>query len=74
MLKEIQAKVEQQFAKQGFNIEWTFRTDNDFTISGQDKDVRGAAKFASKHGLAEVTSIEHDEELGETFAYLSKAA
>ena len=56
----------------GAAVEWTFRTDDKFTVSGNPADVDAAVKFLAAHGIAKVESVEHDAELGETFAYLTK--
>ncbi len=72
--KQISAKIESLIAKEtGAAIEWTFRTDNAFTISGALADVKAAVAFIVKAGLAKLDGEpENDEELDCAFAYLTQ--
>ena len=58
----------------GAAIEWTFRTGNDFTISGQPAAVAVAVEFCQSAGLAILSApVHYDEEVEESFAYVSRA-
>ena len=52
------------------DVEMCWRWGDEFTISGSPSHVRVAADFLTRCGIAAVQSIEHDEELDETFGYM----
>jgi hypothetical protein len=52
------------------DVEMCWRWGDEFTISGSHSHVRVAADFLTRCGIAAVQSIEHDEELDETFGYM----
>jgi hypothetical protein len=71
-LNQIKAEIEAQLFKGcGAAIEWTFRTSEHFTISGEIVAVNRAVLYCLEHGLAKLDGdTTYDEELDETFAYL----
>ncbi|WP_225547317.1 hypothetical protein [Chromobacterium violaceum] len=72
-IKELAAEIELTILKAtGSKVEWTFRTDTDFTICGEEQDVKKATEYIVKNKLAKLEQIDHDEVLNESFAYLHK--
>jgi hypothetical protein len=71
-LDQIKAQIEAQVLKScGSVIEWTFRTAEHFTISGEIVAVNRAVLFCLEHNLARLDGdTVYDAELDETFAYL----
>ena len=74
-LPSIAREIEVQILKScSAAIEWTFRTGDEFTISGQPDAVAAAVEFCQSAGLAILSApIHHDEEMEESFAYVSRA-
>ena len=67
--------VEQAIAGQikavcGARVEVTARGIGQWTVSGAPADVAAAVRFLGDHKLMRLDSTEHDDELGESFAYL----
>ena len=75
-LQTIAADIEAQILKGcGAAIEWTFRGGDAYTVSGEPEAVAAAVDFLADHGIAFPEPgpwLTHDEELGESFAYLYK--
>lgn len=73
-LKMLSAEIELLVKKEiGAKIEWTFRGDEKFTISGSPHDVNAAVAFSAKvNSLRLEEPIIYDEELDTSFAYLCK--
>ncbi|MGC0155441.1 hypothetical protein ACPRNU_23530 [Chromobacterium vaccinii] len=73
-LKMLSAKIESLIKKEvGAKIEWTFRRNEQFTISGSPQDVNAAVAFSAQmNSLRLEEPIVYDEELETSFAYLCK--
>jgi len=71
-LQQIGIEIEKQILKGcGAAVEWTFRSGEQFTISGEIVAVNCAVHFCIEHNLALLDGETiYDEELDETFAYL----
>jgi len=71
-LQQIGIEIEKQILKGcGAAVEWTFRSGEQFTISGEIVAVNCAVLFCIEHNLALLDGETiYDEELDETFAYL----
>lgn len=70
-LKEASIKFAQIIKREAnCEIEVCWRWKDEFTLSGSPAHVRGAADFLTRCGIAAVQSIEHDDELNETFGYM----
>ena len=69
--REIEAQIHKSC---GAAIEWTFRTGDEFTISGQPSAVAAAVEFCQSSGLAVLSApVLYDEETEESYAYVSRA-
>ena len=75
-LPVIASQIEAQiFQGCGASVDWTFRSGDAFTVSGSPEAVAAAADFLADHGVAFPEPgawLVHDEELGESYAYLFK--
>jgi hypothetical protein len=71
-LQQIGVEIEKQILKGcGAAIEWTFRSGEQFTISGEIAAVNRAVLFCIEHNLALLDGETiYDAELDETFAYM----
>lgn len=74
-LNKVAAEIEAQILKScGAAIEWTFRTADQFTISGPAADVSRAVLFCVEHGLCQPEEdASYDAELDMSFAYMTAA-
>jgi len=74
-LPSIARKIETQILKGcGATVEWTFRSGEQFTISGECVSVNRAVLFCIEHGLCRIEDeTVYDEELDMTFAYMKAA-
>lgn len=74
-LKQITGSIEEQIRKScGVAIEWTFRADDRFTISGDCLAVNRAVLFCIEHDLCRIEDdTVYDAELDMSFAYLKAA-
>ena len=74
-LKQITASIEEQIRQGcGVAIEWTFRTADRFTISGDCVAVNRAVLFCIEHNLCRIEDdTVYDAELDMSFAYLKAA-
>jgi hypothetical protein len=73
--KQVASEIEAQIRKGcGAAIEWTFRTADRFTISGDCVAVNRAVLFCIEHGLCRIEDdTVYDPELDQSFAYLKAA-
>jgi hypothetical protein len=53
-------------------IEVTFRQGAELTISGLAPYARKASAWLESEGFAKIDSIVHDDEIGETFVYMTQ--
>jgi hypothetical protein len=58
----------------GVSVEVTHRSGPEFTISGVDADVRVVVAFLTESGKWRLDSVAVDDELAETYAYLTITA
>jgi hypothetical protein len=74
-LKQVATDIEAQILKCcGVAIEWTFRTADRFTISGDCVSVNRAVLFCIEHDLCRIEDHTiYDPELDMSFAYLKAA-
>jgi hypothetical protein len=74
-LPSIAHKIEAQILKGcGATVEWTFRSGEQFTISGECVAVNCAVLFCIEHGLCRIEDdTVYDEELNMSFAYMKAA-
>jgi hypothetical protein len=74
-LKQITSTIEEQIRKScGVAIEWTFRGEDRFTISGDCLAVNRAVLFCIEHDLCRIEDdTVYDAELDMSFAYLKAA-
>lgn len=74
-LKQITGSIEEQIRKGcGVAIEWTFRAEDRFTISGDCLAVNRAVLFCIEHDLCRIEDdTVYDAELDMSFAYLKAA-
>lgn len=74
-LKQITSTIEEQIRKGcGVAIEWTFRGEDRFTISGDCLAVNRAVLFCIEHDLCRIEDdTVYDAELDMSFAYLKAA-
>lgn len=74
-LKQIAASIEDQIRQGcGVAIEWTFRTADRFTISGDCVAVNRAVLFCIEHDLCRIEDdTVYDAELDMSFAYMNAA-
>ena len=71
-IKQIETQIAKTIAKEtGATVDITCRTAEAWTISGSDADARKAAAYMQTNGLMVTDEIAHDEELGETFCYMT---
>lgn len=74
-MQQIKA-IEQQIAKAvagetGCLVDITNRAAGKWTISGEPASVDAAVDYMTRHRLMTLNERAHDDEIGETFAYLS---
>lgn len=71
-LKQIASTIEEQIRKGcDVAIEWTFRSNNSFTISGDCVAVNRAVLFCIEHDLCRLEAdTVYDSELDMSFAYM----
>lgn len=74
-LKQITSTIEEQIRTScGVAIEWTFRGEDRFTISGDCLAVNRAVLFCIEHNLCRIEDdTVYDAELDMSFAYLKAA-
>jgi hypothetical protein len=74
-LQAIASQIETQILKGcGAAIEWTFRSSEQFTISGECVAVNRAVLYCIEHGLCRTEDDTiYDEELNMSFAYMKAA-
>ena len=74
-LQQVGTEIEAQIRKGcGVAIEWTFRTADRFTISGDCVSVNRAVLFCIEHNLCRIEDdTVYDAELDMSFAYLKTA-
>lgn len=71
-IKQIETQMAQALHKEtGANVEVTMRGDNAWTISGQDEEARKAAAWLQQAGLMTLNEAIYDEEIEETFCYMT---
>jgi arginine decarboxylase-like protein len=73
-IKNIEAAFAKTLAKElGVAVEVTARARGEWTVSGPDADARKAAAWLVSKNLLRVTEAVHDDDLAETFVYLTDA-
>jgi hypothetical protein len=74
-LKQITSSIEEQIRKGcGVAVEWTYRTADRFTISGDCVAVNRAVLFCIEHDICTIEDdTVYDAELDMSFAYLKAA-